>query len=205
MKNVIAYIKDRIITGFIVIVPISVIVIILADTFKKLIAFTAPLTGNMQYGGVVLKAVVAILLLIVILGFFLFIWGVILKTYFGNKFKKWLERTVLEHVPFFKTMNSVVHQITGIEKGKYPVVEVSLYGNENKMLGIRTDMLADGRSVVYIPFSPLVNFGQTHIISKENVQLLDISLKDFVDLISKIGLESKDIFMEKGNTMPPIS
>lgn len=201
MKNVLALVKDRIITGFIVIVPIAVIGIILADTFKKLIAFTAPLTGNMQYGGVVLKAVVAILLLITLLGLFLFVCGFILKTYFGNKFKKWLEQTVLEHVPFFKTMNSVVHQITGIEKGKYPVVEVSLYGNGNKMLGIRTDTLADGRSVVYIPFSPLVNFGQTHLISKENVQLLDITLKEFVDIISKIGLESKDLLKEKGNTM----
>lgn len=197
MKKTISFIKDRIITGVLVIVPIAVIVILLSDTIKKLITFTSPLTSNMEIGGILVRTIVAGILLIIIIGLLFFVCGLLLKTYLGKRFKNWLERTILENIPFFNTINSVIHQITGVEKGNYAAVEVSLHGNENKLLGIHTDTLPDGRFVVYIPFAPIVNIGQVYIISRENVKILDISLKDFMDIISKIGFEANKIYAEK--------
>jgi len=197
MKKALLFIKDRIITGVVVIVPIAVIVIILSDTFKKLITVTSPITSNMEMGGTLIRSIVAGILLIILLGIFFFVNGLILKTYLGGRFKNWLELSLLKHIPFFNTINSVIQQITGVEKGSYAAVEVSIYGNENKLLGIHTDTLPDGRFVVYIPFSPIVNIGQIHIVSKENVKVLDISIKDFMEIISKIGFETNKIYADK--------
>jgi uncharacterized membrane protein len=45
-----------------------------------------------------------------------------------------------------------------------------------------------------IPFGPLVHFGQAHIVDKENVKVLDMSLKDATDIITKIGFKAHDIY-----------
>jgi len=197
MKKAVSFIKDRIITGVVVIIPIAVIVIIMSDLIKKLITLTSPITSNMQIGGDVVRAIVAGILLIILLGLFFFVNGLILKTYLGNRLKDWLNRSLLEHIPFFNTINSVIHQITGIEKGDFGAVEVSLSGSENKLLGIHTDTLPDGRFVVYVPFAPIVNIGQIYLVSRENVKELDIKLKDFMDIISKIGFEANKIYDPK--------
>ena len=200
MKKAVSFIKNRVITGVVVIVPIAVIGIIMSDVIKKLITVTSPFTSNMQFGGALFRTIIATILLIIILGFFFFVSGLILKTYLGNRFKNWLKRTILENIPFFSTLNSVVQQITGVEKGNYAAVEVSLYDNENKLLGIHTETLSDGRFIVYIPFAPVVTIGQVYIVNRENVKVLDISLKEFMDIISKIGFEANKFYVEKGNT-----
>ncbi|MCD4731233.1 MAG: hypothetical protein K8R74_11560 [Bacteroidales bacterium] len=207
MKKAVSFIKNRVITGVVVIVPIAVIGIIMSGAIKKLITVTSPFTSNMQIGGTLFRTIIATILLIIILGLFFFVGGLILKTYLGNRFKNWLKRTILENIPFFSTLNSVVHQITGVEKGNYAAVEVSLYDNENKLLGIHTETLSDGRFIVYIPFAPVVTIGQVYIVNRENVKVLDISLKEFMDIISKIGFEANKIYVKKSNaedTVTPI-
>jgi uncharacterized membrane protein len=200
MKKIISFIKDRIITGIVIIVPIAVILIIMSDTIKKLITLTSPITDNMEIGGPLVKGVIASILLVILLGLFFFVSGFLLKTYLGTRFKTWLERTILENIPFFNTINHVIQQITGMEKGNYAAVEISLFGNENKLLGVHTDTLPDGRFVVYVPFSPVVNVGHVYFVSKENLKILDIKLKDFMEIISKIGFESNKIYRKGSNT-----
>jgi len=170
MKKAASYIKDRIITGVIVIVPLAVIVIILSDTISNLINLTIPITSNMHIGGTLIRTILASILLIFLFGLLFFVCGLILKTYLGNRFQNWLEHAILENVPFFNTINSVVHQITGVKQGDYSAVEINLYGNGNKLLGIHTETLQDGRFIVYVPFSPIINVGQLHIVSRENVK-----------------------------------
>ena len=46
-------------------------------------------------------------------------------------------------------------------------------------------------------FSPLINVGQMHIVSEENIKHVDLSLKEFTDVITKIGFESNKIHERK--------
>jgi uncharacterized membrane protein len=93
----------------------------------------------------------------------------------------------------------MVHQITGVEKDDYEAVELSLTGSENKLLGIHADTLSDGRFVVYVSFAPIVNIGQIYLVSKENVKILDIKIKDFMEIISKIGFAADKIYNKSNN------
>jgi len=193
MKKSITFIKDRTVTGFIILIPIIVIAIVLTDTIKKLIAITAPLTKNITVGGAIFKAIIAILVVVIILVIFFFIGGLIFKTYLGNSFKNWLEKKVLVKIPFYETISSAIQQFTDTDKTNYPVVEVDLNSNNNRILGIITETLSDGRSIVYIPFAPLMNIGQIHIVAKENIKILEISFTEVTEIITKIGFESNKI------------
>ena len=197
MKKIKEYIKENIITGIVVIVPIAVIGIILTDVIKKLFAVTTPLSSKMTFGGPLVVSIMAAIIMLAILGIFFFISGLILKTYFGIRFKNWLEKSILEHIPFFNTISGVVHQLTGKKKSDYAVVEVDLYGNNNKLFGILTETLTDGRYVIFIPFAPVINIGQIHIVARENAKILDMSLKSAIDIISKIGFDADQIYKEK--------
>ncbi|RLD99362.1 MAG: hypothetical protein DRJ13_09900 [Bacteroidetes bacterium] len=197
MKKLIAYTKEKIVTGIVVIVPIAVVGIILTDVVKKLIAATEPITSKMSSDATLLKTIVAIVLVVVVLAIFFFIGGFIYKTYFGRTINNWLEEKVLDRVPFFKTFKDIARHLTGIEKSNHAIVEVDLYGNNNKLIGLLTDTLTDGRCVIYIPLSPIVNIGQVHIVAKENVEILNISFKAATEIITKIGFGAKDFYKEK--------
>ena len=196
MKKVLANIKDNIITGLIIVIPVAVIVIILAELIKKIIVITAPFTEKMALGGPVSRAIVAAIIVVVILGAFFYINGLLTKTYLGSGFKNWMEKKVYVNIPFYKTFVGVTNQITGKEKDNYQVVEVDLHGNNNKVLGLLTETLADGRYIVYTPFAPVINFGQVHIVAKENVKVLSMSIKDATEIITRIGFEANKVYKE---------
>ena len=193
MKKAISFIKDNILIGIAVVVPIAVVGVVLSGTLKKLIAATAPITNNISFGGTLVKTIIALVIVAIVLAFIFFISGVFLKTYLGNSFKNWLEKKILVHVPFFETFKNLTGQITGVDTGSYAVVEVKLNENNTVTLGLLTETLTDGRYVVYCPFSPLINIGQVHIVPKENLKRLDLSLKDFTDILSKMGFEADKI------------
>jgi undecaprenyl pyrophosphate phosphatase UppP len=62
MKKAVSFIKNRVITGVVVIVPIAVIGIIMSDAIKKLITATTPFTSNMQIGGALFRTIIATIL-----------------------------------------------------------------------------------------------------------------------------------------------
>ena len=200
MKKGIGFIKNNIVTGLLVIVPIAVICVILAGAIKKLIAVTVPITSKLSLSSVLIETILAVVLVVAILAIFFFIGGLVFQTYLGKSLNKWLEDRVLNRIPVYKTIKGVTRQFAGIEKGNHAIAEVDLYGNNNKLLGLLTDTLPDGRYVVYIPFAPVLSIGQVHIVPKEQVELLDISLKAATDIVSKLGFGANDLYNEKKET-----
>ena len=194
MKKVIAKIKDNIITGAIIIIPLAALGVILFDTIKKIIKLTAPLTDNMELGGPLAKAIIATVIVLIALGVFFFINGLIIHTYLGKRFKDWMEAKVFSHIPFYGTLSGVTKQLVGVGKAKYQVVEFDLYGNNTKVLGLLTDTLTDGRHVIFTPFAPVINIGQVHIVDHEKVKILDMTLKEATDIMTKIGFEADKVY-----------
>jgi len=190
MKKIVAYFKDRIITGLIVLVPATIIIIMLTDVLKKIIEVTSPLTKKFAFGGPITEAIIAVTIVVVFLVVVFLVTGIVFKTTMGIRLQKWVQNEVLVHIPLYKTLRGITLQLTGVSKANYPVVEVDLYGNNSKTIGIMTDTLADGRCVVYFPFAPIINIGQVNIVPKEKVEILDMSLKDATDIITQIGFDS---------------
>jgi uncharacterized membrane protein len=194
MKKIISTVKDYILVGIAVLVPIAVIGVVLSGTLKKLVAATSPITNKLSFGGPLVKTIIATAVVVVVLAVFFFLSGVLFKTYLGSSFKNWLEKKIFARVPFYETIKNVTSQLTGVKKSNYSVVEVSLNKNDTVILGLLTETLSDGRHVVYCPYSPLINIGQMHIVSEEHIKRLDLSLKEFTDVITKLGFESDKIY-----------
>lgn len=196
MKKIGTFVRDRIVTGVLVIVPIAVVAIVLKGSIEKLIDFTKPFTSNIEIGGALTKSIIAAVILILVLGIFFLISGILLKSYLGERVNNWLEEKILNKIPFFKTLKGVTRQFTGEDSKKHIVVEADVSGNGSKLLGIQTESLADGKCIVYCPFSPLINIGQIYVVKEENLTRTKLTIKDFADIISQAGFES-DKFSDK--------
>lgn len=194
MNKLFSFLKDRIITGTIILVPATIIVLVLNDVIQKVIEITAPITARYAIGGPIIESIIALsiagLALLVILLFL----GIIFKTAPGLCFQDWLQHKILLHIPLYKTLRGITMQVTGAGNTNYPVVEVDLYNSDTKTIGIKTDTLSDGRCVVYFPFAPTINIGQVNIVPSEKVEVLNISLKDASDLITQIGFDASSLY-----------
>ena len=196
MKTFIQFIKTTIFGGVIVVIPIAVITIVMADFFATLVKLTAPMTAKMPFGvftNTLLATVVVILFIMLVF----FIAGLLFNTYWGKTAKNWLEESLLEHLPLYSTLKDLTKRIVGIENSNFPVVEVDLYGSGALVLGVVTEELSDGRLVVYTPLSPVVSVGQMYVVSKDKVRELDASIPDMVNSISKMGLEVEKIYQDE--------
>lgn len=193
-KKVSTFIKDSILTGIVVIVPLVVIGVALSGVIEKLVKITDPLTDIMTLGGTISRTLVATIVIAVGLAVFFFTTGFILNTYYGHRFRDWLEKTLTNHIPFFKTISGVTKQLAGVNNQDYKLVEVDLYGNNNKVFGLQTDILKDGRLVVFTPYAPVINVGQVFIVDPKNVIYLDIPFMDATDIIGRLGFQSSDVY-----------
>jgi hypothetical protein len=99
----------------------------------------------MSFAGPLVESITAAIIIILVLGVFFFIIGLLLKTYPGKSFGNWIEQTLFKQITFFQTLKGVTRQITGVENGLYTVVEVDLYDNNTHFPGLQTDTLNDSR------------------------------------------------------------
>ena len=196
MKSLIKFVKTTVFGGLVVVIPIAVITIVMADFFKTLVAVTAPLTAKMPFGVLVNTILATVVVVLFILSIF-FIAGLLFNTFWGRSAKNWLEESFFERIPMYSTLKDLTKRVVGIENSNFPVVEIDVYGSVVSMLGGVVEV-ADGRLMVYTPLSPLVSVGQLYVVTKDRVKELDASIPDVINCLSKMGLEADKIFQGKG-------
>lgn len=94
----------------------------------------------------------------------------------------------------FSTIKQLTERVTGIENSNFPVVEIDVFGNDVKTLGIVVEKLADGRLMVYAPSSPVITVGQLYIVPEERTKQIDASIPDAINCLSRMGLEANKIY-----------
>lgn len=194
MKKAINFIRDTSIKGFIIIIPMAIVGFVLIDAVKTLIAATAPLTKNMTFGGPLTKAIISILIVSIVIITIFFLLGLIFKSTLGRIIVGWIDNKILMPVPMYSTIKGITNQLANVKKSNYPIAEIDLHGNGVNVLGMLTEELKNDRHLVYIPMSPLVNFGQMHIVPKDKIKILDVSVPDALETLTRLGFEGKKIF-----------
>ena len=193
MKSLIKFVKTTVFGGLVVVIPIAVIIIVMADFFDKLVKMTAPLTAKMPFG-VFTNAILATLVVVLFILAIFFIAGLLFNTFWGRSAKNWLEESFFEHIPMYSTLKDLTKRVIGIENSNFPVVEIDIQGSGVSVLGVVVEEIVDGRLMVYTPLSPLVSVGQLYIVGKDKVKELDASIPEVINCLSKMGLEADKIY-----------
>jgi uncharacterized membrane protein len=125
-----------------------------------------------------------------------FLAGLLVRTATGKGAWNWFNESVLEKVPFFKMFNRLMRQMVHIEESSSFTPALVQTPLDTKVLAWIVDDHPDGY-VVMIPNAPTPTIGELHIVPRERVNKLDISLKDFMDIIEGCGAGSAELLARK--------
>jgi len=185
MKAFLQFIRTTFVGGILFLVPIAVLVIILGKALALAHKVGDPLAAHLPPEvGFGLK--MPLLLAVGVLIIFSFLAGIFARTVFAGKIVNKLEAAVLSKVPGYALLKSTGASMLGAEgAAAYPVVLVRF--DDSSLLGLRTDVLASGRVVVFIPDTPDPQTGAVHIIAADRVQLTGLPLATAMQLLKNYG------------------
>ena len=187
------FLKTTVIGGLVVIVPVAVLILLLGDLFKTLVAAAGPVAGQLPFGTFVNTAIVVALALLAIL-LLCFVTGLIVRTSWGHAGREWFEGKLLARVPLYELIRNLAHQFAGSESRQFIPAEIDLYGSECTVLGAIVEELPDGRLAVFVPASPVATVGQIHLVPSTRVKKLEASLAATVNSITEWGSGAGELF-----------
>jgi len=192
MKKFLEFLKTTIIGGFLVLLPVVVVLLLLSLAVATVITAIDPLMEVLPIkglGGLAVTTLVAILLLLV----FCFLTGLLVQMRIGRLGKEWVERLLLERLPGYIMFKNLTRRIAGEEGIEFAPGLVDLYGSEARALGFIIEEHENGTFTIFIPLSPMATVGQVFVLPESQVQKLEVKFVDVVNSLTQWGMESKKL------------
>ncbi|MDH4023232.1 MAG: hypothetical protein OEV14_08905, partial [Gammaproteobacteria bacterium] len=149
--------------------------------FSGLLAFVAPVTAQVP-AGAQFREIIAILIILAAC----FIAGIVVRTGPGARGIRQLQSRVLEKIPGYKLLRSLITRLSGDEtaQGFIPV----LAEIEDALVpALIVEELADGECVVLVPSVPTPVAGALYILPAARVHRIDVPLAQIFTVYSKWG------------------
>jgi uncharacterized membrane protein len=185
VKAILQFIRTTFVGGILFLVPIAALVIILGKALALAHKVGDPLAAHLppEVGfGLRMPLLLAVGVLII----FSFLAGIFARTVYAEKITNRLETTLLSKVPGYALLKSTGASMLGAEGASaYPVVMVRF--DDSHQLGLRTDVLANGRVAVFIPGTPDPQSGTVHFVAADRVQLTGLPLATAMQLLKNYG------------------
>jgi uncharacterized membrane protein len=187
MKKTKSVFRTNVIYGVLVLVPLAVIILLLAEIVEILENLAEPL--QLQSATGVIGAIILALLLVLSI---CFIAGAIVRTRLGTWSFERFERKILFQIPGFKIISNALKGFAE-ERTAYSAALVQLYGPGTGVLGFVMEENDNGSLTVFVPSVPTLTVGSLHVVDRERVTLLEAGSIDVTNCISQWGIGSRKI------------
>ncbi len=187
------YINTTLIGGFLVILPLAILLIVLNWIFKLILQFISPITNLMTFGGSIDNFVANILAIAIVL-MICFGMGFLMKTAMGSYLWHQFDEKLLQKIPLYKGISETVKQFSNREKMPFSrVVLVDVFGNDTRMTGFITDEHDNDRVTIFVPTGPNPTNGFIFHVKKHQIQEIDVSVEEAMKSIIGVGTGSKKL------------
>ncbi len=181
MKETIKKVKNTIISGIILFLPVFILVSLFQKVYDFVYGLGHKLTGILgldSASGWV--TVLSALLLIIIV----YVFGMIARLTSVTRAKEWFENNVLNYVPNYSKYNAkMTSKLQPGEDLRQPaLVEISGYWKPGFLISAE-----EGKSTLFMPSTPDTDFGEVWIVESERVKEINMNAKDFVKSIHLSG------------------
>jgi uncharacterized membrane protein len=187
MKRFQDFALNAIVSGFLIVIPVYLTILLLIRIMKSLVGFVQPVAVMLPDwfpAGNLLA-----LLLIVLMCFLI---GVLVRTPMGSTVLSGFERNVCEKIPGYVLFRSLSQQLTGSTKGdvwKPALAEIE----EALVPAFIIEKLDDGRYTVFVPSVPTPLAGTTYVLTPERVHPVNVPFAYAIRAVARWGLGSKDL------------
>jgi uncharacterized membrane protein len=177
---VLRFLWTTLLGGVIVILPLALIAVGVAEAVAFVQGGLAPLAGwvpdSLRYPTLIAAGVV----LAVCFGA-----GILLKTALGRWIGRLVERHLLQRIPGYGLFRTLSRRLGGHDGDEMAAAIVRL--DDHELLGFVMERLPDGRCVLFIPSTPTPAVGSVMIAAGDRVRLLGVPMKDAISCFTKWG------------------
>jgi len=180
MKVIWKFVRSTIVGGLLVLLPAYVAIVLIAKGVNALIEVAKPLVKLLPVG-VEYHAIVAFLLVLVAS----FVVGLAVQTWPGRPLGRWLDRGLLDRLPGYTFLRSLLGRTFGDESAEFRVAFVTF--DDNTALAYVVEEHADGNYTIFMPSSPTPFSGTVLLMPAERVHIVDVPFMQAFRSMAKWG------------------
>jgi uncharacterized membrane protein len=190
LKKITRIIKPVFIGGLFFLVPVGLLVVILGKVFSLTERLFDPLLKpfhNIDVAGVAVKQIVGFFLLLLIC----LAAGLFARTAVAKRFLRWLEDSVLGHVPGYLFLKHMGENVAGLEKQDMKIVLARV--DDGWQISFLIEQIDDNMYTVFVPNAPSVMSGSVYHVEKDRILWVDMTRKQAINCIRQLGIGSSSI------------
>ncbi len=187
MKSIRRYLLGGLVTGFIVIVPVYLSILLLLKAMSSVRGLVKPvalLVPDWLPG----EDLIAFLLLLILC----LMVGMIVRTKAGRAVRERIERSLFERIPGYALLRSLTQRLVGEDREN--VWKPALAEIEEALVpAFIIEEFDDGRYTVFVPSVPTPLAGAVYILERGRVHPIDVPFTQAIKVISRWGQGSKEL------------
>jgi uncharacterized membrane protein len=193
MKRMFGFLASRIAAGFVLLLPVVLVLLVLAQLVTTVVDLVAPITELLpvdSLGGVGIATIVAILLVLAVL----FIAGLLLRSRAGQVLFQAFERRALAPLPGYPLVKSLTQRFAGesMDKRFAPAAVTLAEGLET--VGFIVEQHEDGSYTVMVPIAPTPTLGNVYHLHGDRVREVEVPMTYAVNAVMQWGIDSRKLF-----------
>ncbi|RED25263.1 putative membrane protein [Flavobacterium cutihirudinis] len=195
MKSILKIIKATFLGGILFLVPLVVLLVVLEKGYGIVQKTTLPIVNNfpkVNVLGIAIQELIGILIIILICLFA----GLLAKTMAAKNLVQKLEDGVLSFVPGYSFMKSMNENILGIESNDDLKV-ILVPTDAGLQFAFLIEQISEEKFTVFIPDAPNPWSGSVVFVDKKDIQDIDITQKQALACIRKLGYGSGELLKNK--------
>lgn len=187
MEKLKAFFKTTFFGGFLIVLPVILLIFVLDWFFNFLTDEIRPVTNILVETARLNELIASVAAILIILLVF-FLVGLLVRTNLGSYLIGFLEEKILKRVPLYKIIKDTVINLFGDEKLIFKgVALVKPFGNDTMVTAFITDESLEGYTTVFIPSAPAPTGGYIYHIKNEFVVKLDYPVEQAMRTVLSLG------------------
>lgn len=188
MKKMIEFLKLSAMGGFLVLLPLLLLYLVLAEAVQLIVALATPI-ADLFPAGIFDNVDHPVLLALILLLIVSFVLGLLLRMAYLRRMGDWAERYVLARVPAYNAIKHLSRGLIGAsdEHALFRSAVVTSVNGERQLAYLVEDH-GNGDVTVLVPRPPTAFAGDLFVVPRERVVLLKAGLGDVSAVISHWGV-----------------
>ncbi len=181
------FFQTAIIGGLLVILPATIVLLIFAWIFGKILELVRPLARLLQTEAGMENILANGAALAIVLAACFFI-GLFVRTRIGKWLYEAIENKLLCRVPTYSLIKETILQFSGAKKFPFSsVAMIKLYGSDVLTTGFVMNSHASGYQTVFIPTGPNPTSGMIYHVPEQDVFPIEVDVQETMRVIFNCG------------------
>ena len=187
MNKLTAFLKTAAGGGLMVLLPVLLLCLLLAEMLQLVVALATPIAGLLQEGGLE-KVANPVLVALVLLAGTSFAIGMAMKSKAGRRFGQWIENATLKRLPVYAALKRLIRGFAGTEAGETFMPALLEIDAGIQEIVYVVEESEDGLAAVLVPHAPTAFSGPVKIVDRKRLTLLDTNIGDLSRSLSHWGV-----------------